>query len=247
MPVVTITGLKTLSGADLTTNPSINTDAPFNLANASFVPSSCAGYISMASSQTSADNLLLSYQIGINGPTSLTTLLTNLKEELVPADQGMSVTGKAGYDDQQVSGTNVKDFITSIQNSYLPVIRILSTCLRESLQVDQSALVTAKDKLNESKSRYESITNPERNVSYYEGWFPMVRPMTEPALFGLFGAAIFMLLVSILIFLRLSGVQLDIQIPESTFALPPNASYYMYGGVVAGIIGAVAYGYLRKK
>ena len=247
MPLVTITGLKTTAGADLATNPSINTDAPFNLANAAFVPSNCDGYKSVASLQTSADNLLLSYQIASIGPTSLTTLLTNLKTGLAAADQGQDLTGKPGYDNTQVSGLNVKDFITSLQNSYLPVIRLLSTCLRESLQVDQKDLTEAQDKLNESKSRYDSIVNPERKVSYYEGWFPMIRPMTEPALFGLFGAAIFMLLVSILIFLRLSGVQIDIQIPESTFALPPNASYYMYGGAAVGIIGAVAYGYMRKK
>ena len=245
MPLVTITGLKTTAGADLAINPAINTDAPFNLGNAAFVPSNCDGYKSVASLQTSADNLLLSYQIGTNG--QLTTNLTNLKDKLAAADQGQDLTGKPGYDTTQVSGSNVKDFITSLQNSYLPVIRILSTCLRESLQVDQTALTAAQEALNESKSRYESITNPERKVSYYEGWFPMVRPMTEPALFGLFGAAIFMLLVSILIFLRLSGVQIDIQIPESTFALPPNASYYMYGGAAAGIIGAVAYGYMKKN
>jgi hypothetical protein len=246
MPLVTITGLKTPANVALATNPSIDTSPPFDLTSATYAPGNCGGIKNLATVQTSVNNFLLNYGISATAETSLTTKLTNLKTQLDPADQGQLLTEKPGYDDTQISGSNVKAFITSLQNSYLPMIRLVDTCMRENVEVDQSALIKAKDTLNESKTRYESIVNPERNVSYYEGWFPIVRPMSEPALFGLFGAAIFMLLVSILIFLRLSGVQLEIQIPESTFALPPNASYYMYGGAAAGIIGAVAYGYMRK-
>jgi len=106
---------------------------------------------------------------------------------------------------------------------------------------------TAQDRLDESESRLGSIRNPEQNVSYYEGWFPIVRPMTEAALFGLFAAAIFMLLLAVLVFIRMAGVQIDIQIPEITiFTLPPNASYYIYGGVATGVIGGIIYAYYYK-
>ena len=245
MPLVTITGLKTTAGADLATNPSINTDIVFSTTGSNAVPMTCSAIKSTASSSTTADTFLSIYSLSES--STLKTKLTNLKSGLAFADQGQELTGKTGYDTTVANGTNVKDFITSISSTYLPIIRLVDICLQEFLEVDTSALTEAQEALNESKSRYDSIVNPERNVSYYEGWFPMVRPMTEPALFGLFGAAIFMLLVSILIFLRLSGVQIDIQIPESTFALPPNASYYMYGGAAAGIIGAVAYGYMKKN
>lgn len=246
MPLVTITGLKTPANVALATNPSIDTSPPFDLTSATYAPGNCGGIKNLATVQTSVNTFLLNYGISDTAETSLTTKLTNLKTQLAPADQGQLLTEKPGFD-TFTEGLNVRDYIKATQEHYLPMIRLVDTCMRENVQVDQTALIKAKDILNESKTRYESIVNPERNVSYYEGWFPIVRPMSEPALFGLFGAAIFMLLVSILIFLRLSGVQIDIQIPESTFALPPNASYYMYGGAAAGIIGAVAYGYMRKK
>jgi len=244
MPLVSITGLKTPAGADLA--PVIDTSPPFDLTNTNVIPNKCSDITNLATTQTSINNFLSNYNIAFLGPTSLTTKLTNFKTELSRADQGQDLTGKIGFDTTVADRLNIRDYFLDLQNKYLPMIRLVDTCMRENLEVDQSALIKAKDTLNESKTRYESIVNPERNVSYYEGWFPIVRPMSEPALFGLFGAAIFMLLVSILIFLRLSGVQLEIQIPESTFALPPNASYYMYGGAAAGIIGAVAYGYMRK-
>jgi hypothetical protein len=71
--------------------------------------------------------------------------------------------------------------------------------------------------------------------------------MTEPALLGIFGASIFMLLVSILVFLRLQGVEINVIVPDITlFTLPPNASYYIYGGLATGIIGSIAYAYYAR-
>ena len=255
MPVVTITGLKTTAGADLATNPSINTDAPFAISGANSVPQTCSSIkdlaiLSSSSSSVETPPLTETYGLLTTSSNSISNKLTALRNNLSLADQSQELAGKTGYDTTVANGINIKDYITSISSTYLPIIVLVATCLQESLEVDTVALKAAQEKLDESKSRYESITNPERNVSYYEGWFPMVRPMTEPALFGLFAAAIFMLLLSILVFLRLSGVQIDVQIPEmafSSFNLPPNASYYMYGGVAAGIIGGIGYAYYLRR
>jgi len=224
----------------------ITTDAPFILTGSGSVSQTCATIKAAASSTATTAAFLTSY--GLAGAQPIKGNLTLIKNALNNADQSQELSGKTGFD-TVVSATtvNVNDFVNSITTTYLPIIKLVNTCLQESLQGDTSALTTAQVALDESKSRLESITNPERHVSYYEGWFPMIRPMTEPALFGLFAAAIFMLLLSILIFLRLSGVQIDIQIPEMAFNLPPNASYYMYGGVVAGIVGGIGYAYYLRR
>ena len=246
MPVVTITGLVTTTGTPVSTNPSIDTENPFILTGTGAVSQTCSTIKDAASSASTSDAFLQNYKL--SGATQLKTKLTTLKSNLALADQGLVLTGKTGFDTGVTAGTtNIKDFVASLTTTYLPVIKLVDTCLQESLQVDTSALTQAQTTLEESKSRLESITNPERNVSYYEGWFPMVRPMTEPALFGLFAAAIFMLLLSILVFLRLSGVQIDIQIPEMAFNLPPNASYYIYGGAAAGIVGGIGYAYYLRR
>lgn len=225
--------------------PSIDTNNPFTITGTGAVPQSCSTIHDAASAAATPEAFLATY--GLSGITSIKAKLTGLKSNLALVDQGQLISGKVGFDTMVAGSTNVKDFVGNLTTTYIPIIKLADTCLQESLQIDTSALTQAQATLDESKARLDSITNPERNVSYYEGLFPIVRPMTESALFGLFAAAIFMLLLSILVFLRLSGVQIDIQIPEMTFILPPNASYYMYGGVVAGIIGGIGYAYYLRR
>ena len=223
----------------------ITTDPSFIISGTGAVPQTCSAIHSAASSAATSDAFLTTYALA--GAQTIKGNLTVIKTALSAADQGQPLSGKVGFDTTVGNAINVNDYVRSISTTYLPIIKLADLCLQESLQSDTSALTTAQTNLDESKSRLESITNPERHVSYYEGWFPMVRPMTEFALFGLFAAAIFMLLLSILVFLRLSGVQIDIQIPELAFNLPPNASYYMYGGVAAGIVGGIGYAYYLRR
>lgn len=242
MPSVVIQGLvkpdNTIVGTTDPSNPSIVTDAPFIITGVGAVGQTCSDIKSAASSAATPDAFLATY--ALSGINSIKNKLSALKTNLGNFIQTAPITNNPGFND-------VNTFINSLSTTYIPIIKLTDTCLQESLQVDISALTNAQKTLEESKSRLESITNPEQNVSYYEGWFPIVRPMTEPALFGLFAAAIFMLLLSILVFLRLSGVQIDIQVPEMTFSLPPNASYYMYGGVAAGIVGGIGYAYYLRR
>lgn len=235
MPPIPDTPRTSLVGATVYTSPPFNTNT---------IPLTCSAVVSAAKNASTADQIFdLIYHNHPGHENPLYAIQANLRplaRALVKIDdQGQTFSDTAGRD-------AVQAHLTSLENTYLPVIRLADTCLKESLQVDQSALKEAQGKLEESQSRLAAITNPEENVSYYEGWFPMVRPMTEPALLGIFGAAIFMLLLSVLVFLRLQGVEINITIPEIMipyFTLPPNASYYMYGGLATGIIGSIGYAY----
>jgi len=179
-----------------------------------------------------------------NTKPNVITNLDKLKDVLSRAIPGNPFTA-----------TNVQTYVNDIETKILPQVQLVESCLSESLQVDNKGLNQAQAQLDESKERYESIKNPETNVSYYEGWFPIVRPMSEGALFGLFGAAIFMLLLSIFIFLRLAGVVINIQIPEiilpeflmNIFTLPPNSQFYILGGIIAGIFGGIGYSYYLNR
>jgi len=210
----------------------------------------CSTIVSKANTDTSISSFLSSY--GLQDKTggadvSIKDKLTTFQAQLAPAtvDQLQDITAKTGY-------SAVNTFITGLQTTYLPVIRLAESCLKEATQVDRSAYNQAKAKAEESSLRLKSILNPEQHLSYYDGWFPLIRPMSESALFGIFGAALFMLILSILVFLRMTGVQIQLQIPEITYfpewlTLPPYASYYIYGGIAAGLIGtgvAYKFGYI---
>jgi hypothetical protein len=231
--------IKTLTISGESQTPQIDVTPPFTVTGEGSVPTSCAIIIANAKADATASVFLDRYKIG--STTSLTQKLSGLKAAL-PTDTSKTITVNAGL-------TGVNDFLKMVNNTSLPVIQHVNNCLRESLQIDNTKIKEAQDILEESKSRLASITNPERNVSYYEGWFPIIRPMSEPALFGLFGAAILLLLLSIMILLRLTGVQIDIKIPEIIipyFTLPPNATYYIYGGIAVGIVGGLSYSYFQK-
>jgi len=235
MPPISDTPKTSLLGATVYTAPLDTTT----------IPMACPAVISAAKNASTSDALLdLVYHIHPNHENPLYAIQANLRP-LARAltkidDQGQTFSDTVGRD-------AVQAHLKYIEDSYLPIVRLGDTCLKESLQPDTAALKSATDKLEESQSRLASITNPEEVVSYYEGWFPMVRPMTEPALLGIFGASIFMLLVSILVFLRLQGVEINVIVPDITlFTLPPNASYYIYGGLATGIIGSIAYAYLVR-
>ena len=245
----TLSNLAPISSGGPTTSATVTTTDPFSTSGGGAVPTTCPAIVSkgVMDVQTS---FLSSY--GLLDKTggadiSIKDKLLTFQAQLAPAavDQLQDITSKPGY-------SAVNTFITGLQTTYLPVIRLAETCLKEATQVDRSAYNAAKAKAEESNLRLKSILTPEQHLSYYDGWFPLIRPMSESALFGVFGAALFMLLLSILVFLRMTGVQIQLQIPEimnipSWLTLPPYASYYIYGGIAAGLIGtgvAYKFGYI---
>jgi hypothetical protein len=244
--VATLTNLAGIASGAATTTATLTITDPFVVSGAGAVPTTCAMAVAKANADTDINNFLNSYRL-LDKPSggvdvSIKDKLLSFQGQLAPAtvDQLQDITAKGGY-------SAVNTFITSLQTTYLPVIRLADNCLREATQVDRSAYNAAKAAAEESNLRLKSILNPEQHLSYYDGWFPLIRPMSEKALFGIFGAALFMLILSILVFLRMSGVQIQLQIPEmmsmpSWLTLPPYASYYIYGGIAAGLIGtAIAY------
>lgn len=237
----------------------LNTNQPFVISGSNaVVPTTCPAIVSRAKTDINITTFLRTYGLedkeppNSNADISIKDKLNSFKNQIATVDQLQDITQNVGY-------SNVNTFITGLQNTYLPVIRLADSCLREATQIDRTAYNVAKAKAEESNLRLKSILTPEQHLSYYDGWFPLIRPMSESALFGIFGAALFMLILSILVFLRMTGVQIQLQIPEimnmpswltlppSWLTLPPYSSYYIYGGIAAGLIGtgvAYKFGYI---
>jgi hypothetical protein len=112
-------------------------------------------------------------------------------------------------------------------------------------------LEAQKAKTEESRLRLESIKSPEEKVSYYEGWFPLFRPMTETMIFTLFGTGLLLLLVGLAVFLKMGGISLEFQVvgvggagtgagfdPTLFFM---NNKGILIGGVALGIGAAIGF------
>jgi hypothetical protein len=239
--MVLLSGLKTMTNTLVSPDPSLVTTPPFTPGQGG-AKTSCVDIVSQAK-QADLSTFLGNY--GINdkatassGDLSIKDKLATMKASLSTADTNQRITDKTGY-------TEVNTFLSALNTTYLPTIRLVDNCLKEDQQIDMTEYNSAKAIEEESKSRLESILTPERQTSYYEGWFPIIRPMTEFSLFFLFGAALFLLLVSIMVFLSMGGVMVQIQVPELllpqvmeslNYYIPPGTSYYLYAGLFFGLI-----------
>jgi len=196
----------------------------------------CTDILSHARVAGSRANFLKTYNLQ---GTQNTNLKVNLELLKVPmeniADQ--DVSSAPGY-------SAIDTYLSSVQNTQIPVLQLVSNCLSEANSPDTHELKVLEKEHDEAKARYEGITTDVERVSYYQGWFPMFRPMKEVSLFVLFGVSMFIMLVSILLLLHVSGIRVNISFPLQFFidmysyfghTLGYFTSYFI-GGLVVGFI-----------
>ena len=119
-------------------------------------------------------------------------------------------------------------------------LAFVANCVTEQADVTD-ALYSAKESLSLSKDRYDQLHSPETHVSYYEGTFPIYRPVGQTTLFILFGVGLFLMLLSLLCFMRTQGIELQLVMPQSTL---PGISFSMFTGQgmyigIASFVGIV--------
>jgi hypothetical protein len=238
MTTVSLQDLKNLSGQTVIPAPTINTSVTFKTdGTTASVPVTCASIIALANSSGTPQAFLNSYNVqGIIA--NLTQFNTALTTNNIDQRQAVNPT----------SANIIKEYLNDLTSTNIPVLSLVDTCTREAqLSVDSAKYNDAKQTLDTSKERLELIKTPEQRVSYYEGWFPLFRPMNRSALFGLFGTGLFLLLLSILLFLRLHGVELLLKFPElsiggSSFSIPSSYKVWAVAGIiVGGLVGYFGY------
>lgn len=235
--IKTLGGLSPIGNSGAVVAPTVDVSILFPTGITDSVPNTCTTILNTSRRSGTKSSFLTTYKLD-EMKSNLQDLKTKLSAPNV--DQLQNIESKAGYSD-------INSYITTIETSQLPIQRLVSQCMKEEMEVD---VESKKSQVEESKSRYESIKTPERRVSYYEGWFPLFRPMSESAIFGIFGAGLTLLLLSILIFLRMQGIQLRIDMPELFLAGYDLSAYtgYIYGaaslGVALAFLGHFYFGWL---
>jgi hypothetical protein len=68
----------------------------------------------------------------------------------------------------------------------------------------------AQKDVNIAKERARLLRNPERNVTVYEGWFPLFRPLKTSSAFLLIGLTLFMFCVVFAYFMYQFGLFVDV-------------------------------------
>ena len=134
-------------------------------------------------------------------------------------------------------------------NRDITTLGFITNCVTDT--VDTSASVAdAQKQLDISKHRYEQLKSPETHVSYYEGTFPIYRPIKESTLFALFGFGLFLMLVALMCFLRTQGIQINVLFPQTSFSisgiLSGQAKYIGIASVVGVVLGYFMHIYYKQ-
>jgi hypothetical protein len=214
--------------------PKLDTEMYFSTDIQTGVAVSCGEIATLARTSGSVENFMNNYKLSAGQIyDNLNKFYTDLSNPLI--DQTQAVSPVKNYD-------LIDKYLKIIDTNQLPVLRQVYTCLNESLSIDPEILQSAERAYETSKARYESISPDHERVSYYEGWFPIFRPVRESSLFILFGISVILLIISILFFLQLGGLQVHFILPDQTGASPMfdlhSVKVYIYSGIGCGILAA---------
>jgi len=225
-----------------TVTATLTTDLQFETSSGTpnSVPTTCPTIMERAQRLGSKQSFLDTFKIGDTPTNDIKRNLTTFKDSLAKANQSQAIT------DTEYAAMNT--YLLTLENSQLPVIALASSCLAEIDNPNTQSLIDSEKEYEESKSRYESITSESGKVSYYQGWFPMFRPMKQASLFILFGVSLFILIFSVLLLLRLTGIEINIIFPtimiSSTYADYDIYKPYLLGGAGLGILIVIVGVYL---
>jgi hypothetical protein len=103
-------------------------------------------------------------------------------------------------------------YLTTLDTQVLQ-LGYVSNCVTEKPDLTDKVFQANKE-LDLSKERYNDTHSPETHVSKYEGTFPIYRSLKPSTLFALFAAGIFLMLLAILIFMRMQGIELNFILPD---------------------------------
>lgn len=260
---MSLTGLQPVVSGTAFADPGINTKILFITDTDQSVPKTCPAILQAARSASSKKTFLDIYKLGNPLKDAQSAKNTNPSEAIVDfietiqefevnltsflerlsssaIDQLQNVTLSPEY-------PTVDAYFKEIETTQLPVIRLVSSCLEEETQGDPTIVANAAQTYETSKARYESITSGNTSVSYYEGWFPIFRPLKEVSLYILFACSLLFLVLSILTFMLMQGIELKFSLPASASASASESSFgfgfnimehkkFLYGGLAVGAL-----------
>lgn len=171
---------------------------------------------------------------------------SNLQDNLINSLPNFKKHLKDNFVTSDVS--DLYTYMTAV-NKDITTLGFITNCVTDN--VDTSvAVYDAQKQLDISKHRYEQLKSPETHVSYYEGTFPIYRPIKESTLFALFGVGLVLMLLALVCFLRTQGIEINVIFPQTSFSisgiLSGQAKYIGIASVVGVVLGYFMHIYYKQ-
>jgi len=161
----------------------------------------------------STDDILKDSPTYNNWKTAISSEINLLTSKLSPSD------------DDYVALTAYALKINSVStclNNKLATLNSVETDLdktRKDIQISEKAIEERKNDVEVAKERAALTKNPEKMRSYYEGWFPIDRPLKHYTIPVLIGVSLFMITLTFFYFMSLVGIdtRLSLQVPQGIY------------------------------
>ena len=79
--------------------------------------------------------------------------------------------------------------------------------LNSEIKTMKAELENTRAQADITKRRAEMNVRPELTANYYDGWFPLLRPMKRASVTALIAVSVFLLMISLFLLLSVFGVQ----------------------------------------
>jgi hypothetical protein len=231
-----LTGLVTTQNTQVSQNPRLGSTTVLITTN---LPTQCIGnsnILGIVKSQPTVDSYFSLIKL-----SDTITNLQNFRDSLIASRA--DTLRQLPTNNQSVEA--VRTYMNQLHTSVLPYYRLVNNCIKEQKEARWDEWNEQKESTHESKERYDSVMHPELKVSYYEGWFPIFRPMTETSLFFLFAIGSFLILFSLAFFLRMGGVEFDFKLPftsDSTSFFESYKPYLVTFGITSVVFASIILG-----
>lgn len=160
---------------------------------------------------------------------------SNLQDNLINSLPNFKKHLKDNFVTSDVS--DLYTYMTAV-NKDITTLGFITNCVTDN--VDTSvAVYDAQKQLDISKHRYEQLKSPETHVSYYEGTFPIYRPIKESTLFALFGVGLVLMLLALVCFLRTQGIEINVIFPQTSFSISGILSSQGKNIAFACVVGVI--------
>jgi hypothetical protein len=113
---------------------------------------------------------------------------------------------------------------------------------------NQTAILKTKtDEANIAKDRASMSLRPEMTASYYDGWFPLHRPMKRAAVILLLGLSTFLFIISLFLLLNSVGIvsKFAAYVPYNGTTTDSSGPILTLMGIIAILTGVIIYAFNR--
>jgi hypothetical protein len=159
------------------------------------------------------------------------------------------LNGKVADSDGNIfSGPERAEIVDALSSLQSRVSRNPAT-LMENTDADalsmKAQIAEAKEDLQISKERVSTLRNPDKQVNYYESWFPINRPLRNSSTIAVLLFGIFFYCISLFMLLNTFGFSFSFTIPVIS---PGLLKLFPYGAilVIIGLIIMSVIAWLRK-